>query len=77
MMGIKYTEKWMRKLEGDFQLIQRKLMKASYMLDREQQGELTEALTSLSNVIAEIKQKVGESSLYKDPDSSYDKLQER
>lgn len=61
-MSVKYTEKWTRKLEGDFQLIQRKLTKASYMLDRETQGELTDALTTLSNVIAEIKQKVGESS---------------
>lgn len=59
-MSVKYTEKWTRKLEGDFQLIQRKLTKASYMLDRETQGELTDALTTLSNVIAEIKQRVGE-----------------
>lgn len=57
---MKYADKWTRRLQGDFQFINKKLVKASYMLDEETRKELIEALTVIGNAVSEITVKVGE-----------------
>lgn len=57
---MKYTDKWTRRLQGDFQLINKKLVKASYILDEETRKELYEALIIIENAVSEIAMKVGE-----------------
>ena len=48
---MRYTEKWVKRLEGDYQFINRKLVKASYLLDEIQRNELIEALTTIGNAV--------------------------
>lgn len=57
---MKYADKWTRRLQGDFQFINKKLVKASYMLDEETRKELYEALIIIENAVSEIAMKVGE-----------------
>lgn len=62
---MKYTEKWTRRLIGDYQLLYRKMTKASHMLSAEDRDALVDALTTLGNLINEITMKVGEESAAK------------
>lgn len=58
---MRYTEKWTRRLQGDYQVIYRKLVKASHLLSAQERDEMIEALAVIGNAIGEIAMKVGDS----------------